>query len=111
MYTENGGTFVCKTRHLQLAGGNKNSANSSVGSMFTRIHSPQYILLVIEVVIMEQVEEVVVALQIVYHEIGRFLEKVLKLQVYHTRELLVLSRIHLKVQLELSYIRLTRQFL
>lgn len=27
MYTENGGIFVCKTRHLKLAGGNKNSAN------------------------------------------------------------------------------------
>lgn len=23
MYTENGGIFVCKTRHLRLAGGNK----------------------------------------------------------------------------------------
>lgn len=27
MYTENGGIFVCKTRHLKLAGGNKNNAN------------------------------------------------------------------------------------
>lgn len=27
MYTENGGIFVCKTRHLKLAGGNKNSTN------------------------------------------------------------------------------------
>lgn len=27
MYTENGGIFVCKTRHLKLAGGNKNSGN------------------------------------------------------------------------------------
>lgn len=29
MYTENGGIFVCKTRHLKLAGGNKNSANTN----------------------------------------------------------------------------------
>lgn len=28
MYTENGGIFVCKTRHLKLAGGNKNSSNA-----------------------------------------------------------------------------------
>lgn len=29
MYTENGGIFVCKTRHLKLAGGNKNTTNTS----------------------------------------------------------------------------------
>lgn len=28
MYTENGGIFVCKTRHLKLAGGNKNTSNT-----------------------------------------------------------------------------------
>lgn len=29
MYTENGGIFVCKTRHLKLAGGNKNTTNTN----------------------------------------------------------------------------------
>lgn len=48
MYTENGGIFVCKTRHLQLAGGNKNLANSLPpmglfsGLMSPRIHSPMH---------------------------------------------------------------------
>lgn len=47
MYTENGGIFVCKTRHLQLAGGNKNPANSlgplgGFGFMSPRIQSPMH---------------------------------------------------------------------
>lgn len=43
MYLDNGGIFVCKTRHLQLAGGNKNSNVStglSLGFMSPRIQSP-----------------------------------------------------------------------
>lgn len=47
MYTENGGIFVCKTRHLQLAGGNKNHSNSlgpvgGLGFMSPRIQSPMH---------------------------------------------------------------------
>ncbi|XP_055640225.1 transcription elongation factor SPT5 [Toxorhynchites rutilus septentrionalis] len=47
MYTENGGIFVCKTRHLQLAGGNKSQANALMpmgqfGFMSPRIHSPMH---------------------------------------------------------------------
>lgn len=47
MYTENGGIFVCKTRHLKLAGGNKNTTNgmSSMGAggfMSPRIQSPKH---------------------------------------------------------------------
>lgn len=47
MYTENGGIFVCKTRHLKLAGGNKNAANSMnsmsfAGYMSPRIQSPMH---------------------------------------------------------------------
>ncbi|XP_058819895.1 transcription elongation factor SPT5 [Topomyia yanbarensis] len=47
MYTENGGIFVCKTRHLQLAGGNKSQGNASMpmgqfGFMSPRIHSPMH---------------------------------------------------------------------
>lgn len=47
MYTENGGIFVCKTRHLKLAGGNKNSNNgmtsmSFAGFMSPRIQSPMH---------------------------------------------------------------------
>lgn len=32
MYLDNGGIFVCKTRHLQLAGGNKASPTVPLGS-------------------------------------------------------------------------------
>lgn len=47
MYTENGGIFVCKTRHLTLAGGNKSAANSispmgGLGFMSPRIQSPMH---------------------------------------------------------------------
>lgn len=49
MYTENGGIFVCKTKHLQLAGGNKNPTNTVgfggiglFGSMSPRIQSPMH---------------------------------------------------------------------
>lgn len=47
MYTENGGIFVCKTRHLKLAGGNKNSNNGMnsmgmFGFMSPRIQSPMH---------------------------------------------------------------------
>lgn len=48
MYTENGGIFVCKTHHLQLAGGSKNNANNAAplglfnGLMSPRIHSPMH---------------------------------------------------------------------
>uniref|UniRef100_A0A182U6J2 Transcription elongation factor SPT5 n=1 Tax=Anopheles melas TaxID=34690 RepID=A0A182U6J2_9DIPT len=50
MYTENGGIFVVKTRHLQLAGGNKNPMQNSNpmmspfggGIMSPRIHSPMH---------------------------------------------------------------------
>lgn len=47
MYTENGGIFVCKTRHLKLAGGNKNSSASmgavgALGFMSPRIQSPMH---------------------------------------------------------------------
>lgn len=31
MYTENGGIFVCKTRHLNLAGGSKSSGSGGMG--------------------------------------------------------------------------------
>jgi hypothetical protein len=33
MYTENGGIFVCKTRHLRLAGGNKVSGSTLVENL------------------------------------------------------------------------------
>lgn len=45
MYLDNGGIFVCKTRHLQLAGGNKNSNASAglpLGFMSPRIQSPMH---------------------------------------------------------------------
>lgn len=47
MYTENGGIFVCKTRHLKLAGGNKNPSNGispigTLGFMSPRIQSPMH---------------------------------------------------------------------
>uniref|UniRef100_A0A0A1WN47 Transcription elongation factor SPT5 n=1 Tax=Zeugodacus cucurbitae TaxID=28588 RepID=A0A0A1WN47_ZEUCU len=47
MYTENGGIFVCKTRHLQLAGGSKSQANNAgtlggFGFMSPRIQSPMH---------------------------------------------------------------------
>lgn len=45
MYLDNGGIFVCKTRHLQLAGGNKNVStnnNLSLGFMSPRIQSPMH---------------------------------------------------------------------
>ncbi|KAM3957705.1 transcription elongation factor subunit Spt5 [Aphomia sociella] len=45
MYLDNGGIFVCKTRHLQLAGGNKNAAADSglaLGFMSPRIQSPAH---------------------------------------------------------------------
>lgn len=47
MYTENGGIFVCKTRHLKLAGGNKNASNGmnamgGLGFMSPRIQSPMH---------------------------------------------------------------------
>lgn len=47
MYTENGGIFVCKTRHLKLAGGNKNASNGIgamgvLGFMSPRIQSPMH---------------------------------------------------------------------
>ncbi|XP_059058114.1 transcription elongation factor SPT5 [Achroia grisella] len=43
MYLDNGGVFVCKTRHLQLAGGNKSAAgNPSPGFMSPRIQSPAH---------------------------------------------------------------------
>lgn len=46
MYTENGGIFVCKTRHLKLAGGNKSSNGISpmgmMGFMSPRIQSPMH---------------------------------------------------------------------
>ncbi|EDW74795.1 uncharacterized protein Dwil_GK15869 [Drosophila willistoni] len=47
MYTENGGIFVCKTRHLQLAGGSKTNVNNAgnlggLGFMSPRIQSPMH---------------------------------------------------------------------
>ncbi|XP_046987782.1 transcription elongation factor SPT5 [Schistocerca americana] len=48
MYLDNGGIFVCKTRHLQLAGGNKNSNTSGgldsgfPGFMSPHISSPMH---------------------------------------------------------------------
>lgn len=46
MYTENGGIFVCKTRHLKLAGGNKNTNSTGpmgmLGFMSPRIQSPMH---------------------------------------------------------------------
>lgn len=47
MYTENGGIFVCKTRHLQLAGGSKPQSNGlggfgGLGFMSPRIQSPMH---------------------------------------------------------------------
>lgn len=45
LYLENGGIFVCKTRHLQLAGGNKSSTPSmspATGFMSPRIASPMH---------------------------------------------------------------------
>lgn len=32
MYIDNGGIFVCKNRHLQLAGGNKSNPSSGLGN-------------------------------------------------------------------------------
>lgn len=46
MYLDNGGVFVCKTRHLQLAGGNRNAGGApgglALGFMSPRIHSPAH---------------------------------------------------------------------
>lgn len=44
MYLDNGGIFVCKTRHLQLAGGAKAGAPSALalGFMSPRIQSPMH---------------------------------------------------------------------
>ncbi|CAH2067692.1 unnamed protein product, partial [Iphiclides podalirius] len=45
MYLDNGGIFVCKTRHLQLAGGAKNAgalAGIALGFMSPRIQSPMH---------------------------------------------------------------------
>lgn len=45
MYLDNGGVFVCKTRHLQLAGGNKGPAAGgalALGFMSPRIQSPAH---------------------------------------------------------------------
>ncbi|XP_045760597.1 transcription elongation factor SPT5 [Maniola jurtina] len=45
MYLDNGGIFVCKTRHLQLAGGAKNNATTNglaLGFMSPRIQSPMH---------------------------------------------------------------------
>ncbi|KAK0085563.1 hypothetical protein PV325_004872 [Microctonus aethiopoides] len=45
MYVDNGGIFVCKTRHLQLAGGSKASTTSmsmSSGFMSPRLASPMH---------------------------------------------------------------------
>lgn len=45
MYVDNGGIFVCKTRHLQLAGGNKagtTSVSTMSGFMSPRIASPMH---------------------------------------------------------------------
>lgn len=47
MYTENGGIFVCKTRHLRLAGGNKAAPNTIAqpgvfGFMSPQITSPMH---------------------------------------------------------------------
>lgn len=47
MYTENGGIFVCKTRHLRLAGGNKSTPNAMTptgvfGFMSPQIQSPMH---------------------------------------------------------------------
>lgn len=43
MYTENGGIFACKTRHLKLTGGNKAAANGMTpGFMSPRIQSPMH---------------------------------------------------------------------
>jgi transcription elongation factor SPT5 len=47
MYTENGGIFVCKTRHLHLAGGNKSTPNAMnppgvFGFMSPQISSPMH---------------------------------------------------------------------
>lgn len=44
-YLDNGGIFVCKTRHLQLAGGNRSSSSvnmHSLGFMSPRIQSPMH---------------------------------------------------------------------
>jgi transcription elongation factor SPT5 len=48
MYTENGGIFVCKTRHLRLAGGNKTAVPNTMtptgvfGFMSPQIQSPMH---------------------------------------------------------------------
>lgn len=45
MFVDNGGIFVCKTRHLQLSGGNKSSITSMspvAGFMSPRIASPMH---------------------------------------------------------------------
>lgn len=45
MYLDNGGIFVCKTRHLQLAGGARNGAAApglALGFMSPRIQSPAH---------------------------------------------------------------------
>ena len=45
MFVDNGGIFVCKTRHLQLSGGNKSNISSMLpitGFMSPRIASPMH---------------------------------------------------------------------
>lgn len=47
MYTENGGIFVCKTKHLHMAGGNRSVTNTAgpmgmMGFMSPRIQSPMH---------------------------------------------------------------------
>lgn len=46
MYLDNGGIFVCKTRHLQLAGGNRSASGAAngggLGFMSPRIQSPHH---------------------------------------------------------------------
>lgn len=47
MYTENGGIFVCKTKHLHLAGGNRSVSNGigamgTMGFMSPHIQSPMH---------------------------------------------------------------------
>ena len=41
MVIENGGIFVCKTRHLQLAGGNKANTSGSMSPMVSGFMSPR----------------------------------------------------------------------
>lgn len=46
LYLDNGGIFVCKTRHLQLAGGNRESVNiTRLSFAVIKIYARQYIFL------------------------------------------------------------------